>query len=148
MEPVEAVSELTVEPDPATAPEADQPELAEELNEILEQGSELDRRITPEPSPEPEEEMVIARAREIFGGQAEPETASLEVVTDPPIAPPPAERRERSGANPVLELIEQTRAESRAHHERAAGLFPRPETTEWNVREIAYDRTRRARAGS
>ena len=148
LEPIEAVSELTVEPDPATAPEADQPELAEELNEILEQGSELDRRITPEPSREPEEEMVIARAREIFGGQAEPETASLEVVTDPPIAPPPAERRERSGANPVLELIEQTRAESRAHHERAAGLFPRPETTEWNVREIAYDRTRRARAGS
>jgi hypothetical protein len=148
LEPIEAGPELTVEPDPATAPEVDQPELVEELNEILEQGSELDRRITPEPSPEPEEEMVIARAREIFGGQVEPETASLEVVTDPPVAPPPSERRERSGANPVLELIEQTRAESRAHHERAAGLFPRPETTEWNVREIAYDRTRRARAGS
>jgi hypothetical protein len=125
--------------------------LAQELDGILEQVSDLDRRITPEPSPEPEEEMVIARAREIFGGQVEPETAALELVADPPAAPPPgpsASPPQRSGASPVLALIEQTRAESRAHHERAAGLFPRPETTEWNVREIAYDRTRRARAGS
>ena len=48
------------------------------------------------------------------------------------------------GASPVLRLIEQTRAERGAHHDRVAGLFPPPETTEWNVREIAYDRSRRA----
>jgi hypothetical protein len=29
-----------------------------------------------------------------------------------------------------------------------ANLFPPPETTEWNVREIAYDRTRRSQAGT
>ena len=45
----------------------------------------------------------------------------------------------------MLRLIEQTKAERRAHHDRVAGLFPPPETTEWKVREIAYDRTRRAR---
>jgi hypothetical protein len=25
------------------------------------------------------------------------------------------------------------------------GLFPRPETTEWAISEVAYDRTRRAK---
>ena len=28
--------------------------------------------------------------------------------------------------------------------DRVAYLFPRPETTEWNVRELSYDRRRRA----
>jgi hypothetical protein len=146
LEPVEAVAEeaSAAEQPPA---EPDPPALSEELSEILEEVSELDRRITSQPSPEPEEEMVIARAREIFGGEAEPETATLEVVDDPASAPAPAasESDREPSANSVLRLIEQTRAESRAHHERAAGLFPRPETTEWDVREIAYDRTRRAR---
>lgn len=158
LEPVEAgeePGELPAQPPPVPADE--QPELLDELEQIFEQVSELDRRITdpgPEPEPEPEEEMVIARAREIFGGQAEPETATLEVVPEPtpdarpdPLSTqPPVEPRD--GRSPVLRLIEQTRAEGRAHQERAAGLFPAPEPTEWKVREIAYDRTRRARAGS
>jgi hypothetical protein len=46
--------------------------------------------------------------------------------------------------SPVLRLIEQTNAERAERRERVANLFPRPETTEWNVREIAYDRRRRA----
>ncbi len=45
----------------------------------------------------------------------------------------------------MLRLIEQTRAERQARSERVAGLFPAPETTEWNVRDITYDRSRRAR---
>ena len=48
-------------------------------------------------------------------------------------------------ASPVLRLIERTRAEREARNDRVAGLFPPPETTEWTVREIAYDRSRRAR---
>jgi len=157
LEPVEAGAETSepAVPTAAVPPEPEQleqPELLDELEQIFEQVSELDRRIT-EPGPEPEEEMVIARAREIFGGPAEPETATLEVVTepaaDPGLEPPPEPRvgDRREPTSPVLRLIEQTRAESRAHHERAAGLFPPPEPTEWTVREIAYDRTRRARAG-
>ena len=47
-------------------------------------------------------------------------------------------------ASPVVQLIERTRAERQARQERVADLFPRPEPTEWNVREIAYDRRRRA----
>jgi hypothetical protein len=35
-------------------------------------------------------------------------------------------------------------AEREATRARVANLFPRPETTEWSVREIGYDRTRRA----
>jgi hypothetical protein len=128
--------------------ELEETSLAEELEGITRKVSELDRRISPEPS-EPEEEMVIARARKIFGGETEIETSQLEVVAaEPEPAPtPPGEPdlQREPGSSPVLRLIEQTRAERRAHHERVAGLFPRPETTEWDVSEITYDRTRRAR---
>ncbi len=119
-----------------------------------EEVSDLDSRITPEPSHEPEEEMVIERAREIFGGREERETQVLEAVPGPvgyaaeEDSAAVRESEERGLDSPVLRLIEQTRAERRAHHDRVAGLFPRPETTEWNVREIAYDRSRRAGASS
>ena len=76
--------------------------------------------------------MVIARTREIFGAMSEPAD----------------EHDEPQAASPVLRLIEQTRAERKAHNDRVASLFPVPETTEWNVREIAYDRRRRARVES
>jgi hypothetical protein len=93
--------------------------------------------------------MVIARAEQ---GQDEIEwqdRPSFERVREP------SDERDRRqhevedktpapAASPVVRLIEQTRAERRAHHDRVANLFPRPETTEWNVREIAYDRRRRA----
>jgi hypothetical protein len=130
--------------------EVEQPTLAEELDAIVDEVevSELDRRISDEPSPQPEEETVIARAREIFGRPpAEPDTTEFAVVAAPEPSPAPAPDRERPaepGSNPVLRLIEQTRAERQAHHDRVAGLFPRPDTTEWNVREISYDRRRRA----
>jgi hypothetical protein len=128
--------------------DVEEPSLAEELEGITQKVSELDRRISPEPS-EPEEEMVIARARQIFGGETEVETSQLEVVAaEPEPAPSPQaepDLQREAGSSPVLRLIEQTRAERRAHHERVAGLFPRPETTEWDVSEITYDRTRRAR---
>jgi hypothetical protein len=139
------------EPELADAADIDGPSLAEELDGIAREVSDLDRRISPEPSPEPEEETVIARARQIFGDQAEPATRQLEVVPAASEAPaatsepePPREGEGTAGSSPVLRLIEQTRAERRAHHDRVAGLFPRPETTEWDIREIAYDRRRRA----
>ncbi len=42
---------------------------------------------------------------------------------------------------PPAEQEPQERPDTR---ERVAYLFPRPETTEWNVRELSYDRRRRA----
>jgi hypothetical protein len=44
----------------------------------------------------------------------------------------------------VTELLEERPQGRQRTSERVAYLFPRPETTEWNVREIDYDRRRRA----
>ena len=44
----------------------------------------------------------------------------------------------------VAELLEERPDGRHRTSERVAYLFPRPETTEWNVREIDYDRRRRA----
>lgn len=132
---------------------------------VMKPKSPLDDRISPEPAPEHEEQMVIARARQIFGGNrehedehrhhhqppdkpaGEPEQPELVAVGrfDSPGSRGPRDRSADDQPSPVLRLIEQTKAERRAHHDRVAGLFPPPETTEWKVREIAYDRTRRAR---
>ena len=147
LEPVPEEGWSAAEDEPA--PISEEP-FARELAEAR-QGSELDERITPEQDDEPEE-MVIERAREIFGAEVEQETRVLEALpeadaqADVDAGPSEAERPldPRVRQSPVLRLIEQTRAERRAHHDRVAGLFPAPETTEWNVREIAYDRRRRA----
>ena len=143
LEPVEVSAQLH--------DEWDEPELIDELERSVDPGSDaeevspLDQRISLEPNPEPEESMVIERARKLFNGEAKP----LELVEQPgEDAATPAFGDEPDGErppSPVLRLIEQTRAERAAHHDRVAGLFPAPETTEWSVREIAYDRTRRAR---
>ena len=53
-----------------------------------------------------------------------------------------------SDSGPVARLLAIHSAEREATASRVANLFPAPETTEWNVREIAYDRTRRSQAGS
>ncbi len=141
-----------------TPVDADELELGAELDQLVpergagedDEPSELDAPITDEPDPE-HEATVVSRAQEIFGRLTEPEpdppTTSLELV--PPL---PHEREHEyeherpvdRGASPVLRLIEQTRAEREARGDRVAGLFPRPETTEWSVRDITYDRTRRA----
>ena len=44
----------------------------------------------------------------------------------------------------IAELLEERPTERGDTAERVAYLFPRPETTEWNVRELSYDRRRRA----
>lgn len=132
-----------------------------EFEWVTEEGSPLDDRISPEPAPDREEQMVSARAREIFGGESTPESErEPDENADIGRAGPPgltavddasrSDHQPRDSSaddqpSPVLRLIEQTKAERRAHHDRVAGLFPPPETTEWKVREIAYDRTRRAR---
>ncbi len=44
----------------------------------------------------------------------------------------------------VAELLEERPQERQGVSDRVAYLFPRPETTEWDVRELSYDRRRRA----
>jgi hypothetical protein len=51
-----------------------------------------------------------------------------------------------AGESPVGRLLALHSVEREATAARVANLFPAPETTEWNVREISYDRTRRSQA--
>jgi hypothetical protein len=105
---------------------AEEPELV--------QVPEPEGRITVESRPRSEEEETVfernAHARE-------PE-------------PTPVDEVERLRRTRLAELVEeQPRAEPEPDdrpdtRERVAYLFPRPETTEWNVRELSYDRRRRA----
>jgi hypothetical protein len=84
-----------------------------------------------------EEEKMISSAPEQTHIEDQPTTAMA------PVEPPPVR-----GESPVAELIELHRAERDATRDRVANLFPRPETTEWDVREINYDRNRRANVAS
>jgi hypothetical protein len=52
--------------------------------------------------------------------------------------------RPRPAESPVDELIADSDQHRRDVANRVSFLFPRPETTEWQVREVGYDRTRRA----
>ncbi len=72
----------------------------------------------------------------------DPEEESVYASSEPRPAQP-----EGADQSPVLKLLELHSAEREATAARVANLFPRPETTEWSVREISYDRTRRARLG-
>jgi hypothetical protein len=50
----------------------------------------------------------------------------------------------RPATGPVDDLIEDSNQHRREVASRVSFLFPPPETTEWKVREVGYDRTRRA----
>ncbi len=155
LEPVDQGEEVEVDADEESA------------DGIAEEVSELDARITSNESERENdtasEQLVIERAQEIFGSQDEseegqpvPELVAVRArlaeldddrETDTAAAPAPVESEApgRPSSSPVLRLIEQTRAEREVRNERVAGLFPRPETTEWSISEIAYDRSRRAK---
>jgi hypothetical protein len=136
-EAIEAPGESAPGPAEAGEPER-QPELWMDTEEV--EVSRPVRGTQPESASEIEEEPV--RARPEADNFTEQPTRALEALEGG------GEDHPRPGGeptqSPVLRLIEQTKAERKAHHERVAGLFPPPETTEWSVREVAYDRTRRA----
>jgi hypothetical protein len=58
--------------------------------------------------------------------------------------PPTALDARQRGHGQIAELAEEPPDERRAVSDRVAYLFPRPETTEWTVGELSYDRRRRA----
>jgi hypothetical protein len=88
---------------------------------------EPESRITIESRPKPEEESVFAQSH---NGRQD----RLSTVID---------AGERSPSR-VAELLEERPSERQEASDRVAYLFPRPETTEWDVRELSYDRRRRA----
>ena len=83
-------------------------------------------RIRVESRPRSEEETV-------FDNQADPRPEPRTI----------GEAADAAGER-VAELLDDRSTDRSATAERVAYLFPRPETTEWNVREIDYDRRRRA----
>jgi hypothetical protein len=125
----EAIDERLGDPIPVEVAESE-PELIEELGA-------LDAAINPEPAEDDDSDGD----RGADGAKEDQMELVSEAVTPREVTAP---KTPPADGSPVLRLIEQTRAEREARHERVADLFPRPETTEWSVREIAYDRTRRA----
>lgn len=93
---------------------------------------------------EPEMKVIREPARMTLHRNAdEKETQMIEADT-PQQAPP----RIAESGGPVARLLALHSVEREATASRVANLFPAPETTEWSVREIAYDRTRRSQAAS
>jgi hypothetical protein len=127
----EAYEDPAAEADPGPEEWIDAPTEWEEPRRVSEptfvrQVPEPGGRIRMEPDPHPEEQTV-------FNPQAGPEPPTTTLEPLPP-------RQER-----LAELLEDPPRGNRQTADRVAYLFPRPETTEWDVREISYDRRRRAR---
>jgi hypothetical protein len=90
-----------------------------------------------EPSPRAERERAsdpVGPEREAEEPTGDVSSAGAEIRV---LRPRPAE-------SPVDELIADSDQHRREVANRVSFLFPRPETTEWQVREVGYDRTRRA----
>jgi hypothetical protein len=86
-------------------------------------------RIMIESRPRPQEDEVIRPSQSIDDRSGTPTARPMTVV----------EAREPDAEDPSR--FEPERSDTA---ERVAYLFPRPETTEWDVRELSYDRRRRA----
>jgi hypothetical protein len=84
---------------------------------------EPEGRIRVESHPDPEEQTV-------FNSQTELEPPTMTMESQPRAS--------------LREPLEEPPADPRAA-DRVAYLFPRPDTTEWDIRELSYDRRRRAR---
>lgn len=109
-------------------------------------------RISLHRNPDPEEESMYASSGRRSLDHQEPTRLMAPVSSQAAEAeaesrPARPQGTDQSDQSPVLRLLELHSAEREATAARVANLFPRPETTEWSVREISYDRTRRARLG-
>jgi hypothetical protein len=108
-----------------------EPTLAEELAQVTDDRG----RITAQQNFEPEEDDVV------FAPEHASEAAKRVLRERPVTAIAGEDAQEPS---PVVDLIRRTETERRDVNDRVAFLFPKPETCQWDVREVGYDRTRRA----
>ena len=102
-------------------------------------------RPQPEETPEP---MQVPEPQARITVESRPQQEEDTVIEDHSHAPRPeprtiGEAADDAGAR-IAELLDERPARRGDTSERVAYLFPRPETTEWNVRELSYDRRRRA----
>jgi hypothetical protein len=130
--PPEAVEEGTPEPQPAV-PEQDMlwmdapAEWAHARRDESMQVPEPRGRITVESRPHEEEDTVI----EDQPDARKPEPRTIGEAAD-------------SAGVRIADLLDERPTQRGEAIDRVAYLFPRPETTEWDVRELSYDRRRRA----
>lgn len=140
--PVDPVTSPAEAPREAAAPKrADRPVVAARAQNLL-------HEVAPPPEPDFEWDEPASRA------EREPDR---EPVTRRPPDPREEAISEPDGGDtevrilcavpdegPVANLIADSDQHRRHVASRVSHLFPRPETTEWQVREVGYDRTRRA----
>jgi hypothetical protein len=91
-----------------------------------------------EPKPRSERGMPELADHPVGPGREGEEPPGGDLAEIRVLRPRPAE------PTPVDDLIADSDEHRREVHNRVSFLFPRPETTEWDVREVGYDRTRRA----
>jgi hypothetical protein len=104
---------------------------------------EPERRITVQEIPQPQEENMQAHAQATTYDDRPTQEFDVLSWHDLDAQTPPSPEPDAEGT--VARLLERRSADRDAVADRVAHLFPRPETTEWNVRELSYDRRRRAR---
>ncbi len=140
-----------------------EPEPEEPLEPVEEEPAELPRRAAPtRPSPArwidaPSEWEEAPRASEPPAPMQVPEPAGRIRVESRPhpeeqnvfnaqteLEPPTTTMESLQPQASLREPLEE-RPRERRTADRVAYLFPRPDTTEWDVRELSYDRRRRAR---
>jgi hypothetical protein len=160
----EELEAAVARPEPEVAPEFDEPaldELAEPrpadhpvgpgLRQMPPASSGDVRRRTG--SPEEPTGPVFVRAQNLIHEMDSPdaefewEEPTPSAEREPDEEPQGAEirvLRPRPEEGPVADLIADSDQHRRDVATRVSFLFPRPETTEWQVREVGYDRKRRA----
>jgi hypothetical protein len=133
------------EDEDAEVEEGEEEPIAEDDGEVPSGGQvpEPERRITVQEVPQPEEENMQAHAQ--AATYDDRPTQEFDVLSWHEFDEKPSPRPVRDAESPVARLLEGRSEERDAVADRVAHLFPRPETTEWNVRELSYDRRRRAR---
>lgn len=98
-----------------------------------EREAEREPRFTlPERSPETHEQLTAYEPEPEVEAEPQREVRILRAVPD---------------EGPVAALIADSDHHRKEVASRVSFLFPRPETTEWSVHEVGYDRTRRAQPG-
>lgn len=101
--------------------------------------------VRPQEEPEP---MQVPEPRARMTVESRPQQEEDTVIEDHNDASMPEPRTIGAAADAagerVAELLDQRPVKRGDTKDRVAYLFPRPETTEWNVRELSYDRRRRA----
>lgn len=90
------------------------------------------------------EELEFFSAAEDFEPVKRERPAEPVTAREPHDVPRPTLRAVADGEGPVARLIADSDAHRRDVADRVSFLFPEPETCEWGVREVGYDRTRRA----